>query len=44
MANWTRSWVLVFRPIASIPAGSETVLKVKARADQPGNHIFRAGK
>ena len=33
---------VVFRPIASIPAGSETVLKVKARADQPGNHIFRA--
>jgi uncharacterized repeat protein (TIGR01451 family) len=33
---------VVFRPITSIPAGSETVLKVKARADQPGNHIFRA--
>jgi uncharacterized repeat protein (TIGR01451 family) len=32
---------VVFRPIASIPPASETVLKVKARADQPGNHIFR---
>ena len=33
---------VVFRPIASIPAGTEMVLKVKARADQPGNHVFRA--
>jgi hypothetical protein len=32
---------VVFRPIASIAPGSEAVLKVKARADQPGNHVFR---
>jgi uncharacterized repeat protein (TIGR01451 family) len=33
---------VVFRPIASIPPGTEAVLKVKARADLPGNHVFRA--
>ncbi len=32
---------IVFRPIATIAAGSETVLRIKARADQPGNHVFR---
>ncbi|HZZ26402.1 MAG TPA: hypothetical protein VFE46_00240 [Pirellulales bacterium] len=33
---------VVFQPIASISAGSEVVLKITARADQPGNHVFRA--
>ncbi len=32
---------IVFRPIASIAAGSEAVLRIKARADQAGNHVFR---
>ncbi|HTQ40989.1 MAG TPA: hypothetical protein VMJ32_18385 [Pirellulales bacterium] len=32
---------VVFQPIASISAGSEVVLKITARADQPGNHVFR---
>jgi len=33
---------VVFKPIAAIPAGGEVVLRIKARADQPGNHVFRA--
>jgi hypothetical protein len=33
---------VVFAPIASIPAGSETILKVTARATQGGNLRFRA--
>jgi hypothetical protein len=33
---------VVFKPIAAIPAGDEVVLRIKARADQPGNHVFRA--
>jgi uncharacterized repeat protein (TIGR01451 family) len=33
---------IVFKPIDSIPPSSEVVLKIKARADQPGNHVFRA--
>ncbi len=32
---------IVFRPIATIAAGSEAVLRIKARADQAGNHVFR---
>ncbi len=32
---------VVFSPIASLAAGSETVLTVRARAEQPGNHVFR---
>lgn len=33
---------VVFSPIASLAAGGETVLTVRARAEQPGNHVFRA--
>jgi len=33
---------VVFEPIAAIAAGSEVVLKVTARAESPGNHVFRA--
>jgi uncharacterized repeat protein (TIGR01451 family) len=33
---------VVFNPIASLPAGAETILKVRARAETGGNHIFRA--
>jgi len=32
---------VVFRPIKEIAAGDEIVLKVKAKAQRPGNHIFR---
>jgi uncharacterized repeat protein (TIGR01451 family) len=32
---------IVFRPIAAIAAGSEVVLRIKARADLAGNHVFR---
>jgi uncharacterized repeat protein (TIGR01451 family) len=33
---------VTFRPITAIAAGSEVVLKIKARADLPGTHVFRA--
>src|SRR5690606_20875390 len=33
---------VVFRPLSAIPAGGETVLKITAKAAQPGNHVFRA--
>ncbi len=33
---------VVFSPIASLAAGSEVVLTIRARAEQPGNHVFRA--
>ncbi len=33
---------VTFRPIVAIAAGSEAVLKIKARADQAGTHVFRA--
>jgi uncharacterized repeat protein (TIGR01451 family) len=33
---------VVFKPIASIAPGAEITLKVQARAEQAGNHIFRA--
>jgi hypothetical protein len=29
-------------PIPSIAPGAESILKIRAKADQPGNHIFRA--
>jgi hypothetical protein len=32
----------LFQPITSLAAGAEVVLKVRARADVAGNHIFRA--
>ena len=31
-----------FRGIETIPAGKEVILKITARADAPGNHMFRA--
>jgi hypothetical protein len=31
-----------FAPIGVIPAGGEVTLKVKARAEMGGNHVFRA--
>ena len=33
---------VAFSPIASLPAGEEVTLKVRARAEAVGNHIFRA--
>lgn len=33
---------VVFQPIASLAPGAEAVLKVRARADVAGNHVFRA--
>lgn len=33
---------VVFNPIASVAPGAEVTLRVKARADAVGNHIFRA--
>jgi uncharacterized repeat protein (TIGR01451 family) len=33
---------ITFGTISSIAADREVVLKIKARADQPGNHVFRA--
>ena len=32
---------IIFHPIANIGPGSEVVLRIKARANQPGNHVFR---
>jgi uncharacterized repeat protein (TIGR01451 family) len=31
-----------FMPIPTLAPGAETVLKIRARAETPGNHIFRA--
>jgi uncharacterized repeat protein (TIGR01451 family) len=33
---------VVFMPITTLAPGAETVLKIRARAETPGNHIFRA--
>ena len=33
---------VVFTPIASLAADSEMVFSIRARAEQPGNHVFRA--
>ncbi|MDZ7616075.1 MAG: hypothetical protein U1E05_03675, partial [Patescibacteria group bacterium] len=33
---------VVFTPIASLAAGGEMVFSIRARAEQPGNHVFRA--
>jgi uncharacterized repeat protein (TIGR01451 family) len=33
---------VVFQPIPSIAPGQEVVLKIRAKADMPGNHVFRA--
>jgi len=33
---------VVFSPIPSLPAGGERLIKIRARAEEPGNHIFRA--
>ncbi len=33
---------VVFSPIGSLAAGGDVELSVRARAEQPGNHIFRA--
>jgi uncharacterized repeat protein (TIGR01451 family) len=40
--NRVRPGQVVFSPIASLGAGSEVLLKVQARAETAGNHIFRA--
>ncbi|MCC7086929.1 MAG: DUF11 domain-containing protein [Pirellulales bacterium] len=32
---------VVFKPIASITPGAEVVLKIQAKAEQAGNHVFR---
>lgn len=33
---------VTFAPASSLAPGAELLLKIKAKADQPGNHIFRA--
>jgi uncharacterized repeat protein (TIGR01451 family) len=33
---------VIFRPVASLAAGETAVFRVHARADKPGNHVFRA--
>jgi hypothetical protein len=33
---------VMFKPISSIAAGSETVMRIHAKADRGGNHVFRA--
>ncbi len=33
---------VIFQPIAAIEAGEQIVFRVKARAQQAGNHVFRA--
>ncbi len=33
---------VVFSPIPSVPAGGDLILKISARAETAGNHIFRA--
>lgn len=33
---------VTFNPVLSLPAGAQRVMKVRARAEQSGNHIFRA--
>ena len=33
---------VVFQPIASLAPGAEAVLKVHAKAEVAGNHVFRA--
>ncbi len=33
---------VTFHPIKSLPAGKEVVLRIRAKADQAGTHIFRA--
>ncbi len=33
---------VLFQPISSLPAGAEVVLKVRAKAELAGNHVFRA--
>jgi len=32
---------VVFQPISSVPAGGEVILKIRARAETAGNHVFR---
>lgn len=33
---------VTFKPLAAVPAGETTVLRIHARAEKAGNHIFRA--
>jgi uncharacterized repeat protein (TIGR01451 family) len=33
---------VVFQPLSSLAPGAETVLKIRARAEAAGNHVFRA--
>jgi len=33
---------VVFSPIPTLGAGGEMIVKIRARAEQPGNHVFRA--
>jgi uncharacterized repeat protein (TIGR01451 family) len=41
-ANRIASGQVVFMPIPTITPGAEIVLKIRARAEAPGNHVFRA--
>lgn len=41
-ANRLGSGQVVYSPIPTLAPGGELVFKVRARADAPGNHIFRA--
>ena len=33
---------VAFNPLPTVPAGEEVVLKIRARAEAAGNHVFRA--
>jgi hypothetical protein len=41
-ANHIAPGQVVFVPIPTITPGAEIVLKIRARAEAPGNHVFRA--
>jgi uncharacterized repeat protein (TIGR01451 family) len=40
--NQLKPGEVAFAPITSLPAGAEAILKVHARAEVGGNHVFRA--
>jgi uncharacterized repeat protein (TIGR01451 family) len=42
VANRMGPGQVVFQPIPVLTPGSETILKIRAKADDAGNHIFRA--
>ena len=42
LANRLGAGQVVFTPIPTLAAGAELILKIHARAETPGNHVFRA--